>query len=117
MTTLLVVDDDGAVLTLVKAMLENHGYQVYAVQSAAEAIALAQDLQCRLHLLLTDLMMPVTDGHELILAIRRLCPHVGTMAMSGGFWSGECREIDSDVLPKPFALEQLLAAVRRNLPA
>src|SRR5215216_1655887 len=120
--TILVVDDDPAVRGLAKWMLESGGYRVYAADSAKQAIALAQQLQCGLDLLLTDMAMPVTDGHDLIIAIRRMCPLVRTMAMSGALLPGESRHRDYFVLPKPFTRDELLATVKqilhpRGLPA
>ena len=114
-TTILVVDDDKAVLRLTKSILEGEGYRVYAAESAKEAIVIAEKLQCGLDLLLTDMVMPVTDGHDLILSMRRMCPQVHTMAMSGAFLSGDVRQRDYLVLRKPFVREELLAAVRRIL--
>jgi len=114
-TTILVVDDDKAVLGLAKWILAGEGYRVYAAESAKEAIAIAKELQCGLDLLLTDMVMPVTDGHDLILTVRRMCPQAHTMAMSGAFSPSDLRQRDYLVLHKPFTREELLAAVRQIL--
>jgi CheY-like chemotaxis protein len=113
-TTILIVDDNRAVLGVTKSVLESEGYQVYAAESAKSAIAVAQRLQCGLDLLLTDIVMPEMDGHNLIAIIRRLCPNVSTIAMSG-FAPGNPAERDYFVLAKPFTRDQLLAAVNKIL--
>jgi len=112
--TILVVDDNPAVLTLAKLMLATEGYRVYAAQSAKQAIAIAQEVQFGLDLLLTDMLMPEVDGHDLIVTIRRMCPLVRTMVMSG-FSPEDSRQRDYLVLPKPFTQDQLLATVKQIL--
>jgi two-component system, cell cycle sensor histidine kinase and response regulator CckA len=103
------------VLRLTKWILEDEGYRVYAAETAKEALAIAEELQCGLDLLLTDMVMPVTDGHDLILAVRRMCPQTHTMAMSGAFSHGDIRQRDYFVLRKPFTRDGLLAAARQIL--
>src|SRR3954469_21441844 len=114
MSTILVVDDDPAVLRLVLRMLEREGYRVHAAKSPSAAIAIAEQLQCGLDLLLTDMAISETDGHNLILTIRRLCPRIKTMAISGALPPGDFRR-DYEVLRKPFTRDQLLADVKQIL--
>ena len=99
---------------MTKSVLESEGYRVYAAESAKDAIAVAQRLQCGLDLLLTDIVMPEMDGHDLIAAIRRLCPKVSTMAISG-YAPGIPAERDYLIVAKPFTRDQLLAAVKQIL--
>jgi len=101
---------------MAKLLLESEGYQVHAANSAKQAIEIAQELQCGLNLLITDIVMPVMDGDDLIMTIRRMCPSVSTMAMSGFVPDGS-RKRDYIVLRKPFTLDQLLAAVKQILTA
>ena len=115
-TTILLVDDDSAVLGMAKLLLESEGYQVHAANSASQAIAIAQEVQCGLNLLLTDIVMPVMDGHDLIMTIRRMCPSAKTMAMSG-FVPESSTDRDYLLLRKPFTRDQLLSAVKRILDA
>jgi YesN/AraC family two-component response regulator len=60
--------------------------------------------------------MPGVDGHDLILKIRRLCPHIDTMVFSG-FAPDDGRPRTYPILPKPFTKQQLLAAVKQILDA
>ena len=75
--TILIVDDQQQVLRMVEFMLRAAGYEVNAASNATDALAVARQVGCGLNLLLTDMMMPDIDGHDLILAIRLLyerCP-------------------------------------------
>lgn len=112
--TILVVDDEAAVRRLTARLLQNAGYDVHTAESANAAIAVAQELQCGLNLLLTDMRMPGVDGYELIGQIRRICPYVDTMVFSG-FIPDDGRPKNYPILPKPFTKDQLLAAVRQVL--
>src|SRR5262245_20550401 len=90
-STILVVDDEPAVRHVVELMLGAAGYRVYTAGSASEAISVAERLECRVDLLLTDMQMPHGDGHELIAAMRRMCPQIGAMVLSG-FVANDGRE-------------------------
>jgi len=61
--------------------------------------------------------MPDIDGHDLILTIRRICPHMDTMLMSGGFAPDDTRSKNYRIVRKPFTATQLLAAVKGILDA
>jgi two-component system, cell cycle sensor histidine kinase and response regulator CckA len=68
--TILIVDDQQQVLEMAELMLRAAGYGVYGARNATDALAIASQVGCGLNLLLTDMIMPEIDGHELILAIR-----------------------------------------------
>jgi DNA-binding NtrC family response regulator len=114
--TILVVDDESAVRRAVEGMLQREGYQVYTAESASEAVSIAERLDCGINLLVTDMHMPDTDGHQLIQAIRQICPRLGTMMMSG-FVPTDEPDRDYPILSKPFTKDQLLAAVKQVLDA
>jgi CheY-like chemotaxis protein len=97
-------------------MLQSAGYHVYTAQSASEAIALVERLECSVSLLVTDMSMPGTDGHQLLQAVRQICPHLGTMVMSG-YVPADGPNRDYPFLSKPFTQDQLLAAVKQVLDA
>jgi two-component system cell cycle sensor histidine kinase/response regulator CckA len=113
--TVLVVDDEQQVRRLAEVILQAAGYQVYAAANAAEALVLAGQLKCSLNLLLTDMVMPEMDGHELILAIRNICPYMDTILMSGAFVPDDARFKNYGILPKPFTVDQLLNIVKDAL--
>jgi diguanylate cyclase (GGDEF)-like protein len=67
-TQVLVVDDDQAVLLMLKKLLTNSGHQVYTAKNGTEALRLALELQPRI--LITDWLMPEMNGLQLIKALR-----------------------------------------------
>src|SRR5262249_51406849 len=60
--TIMVVEDDAGVRELVRLMLEGNGYEVLAVEDAAEALSVCTRDPARVHLLLTDVVMPGVNG-------------------------------------------------------
>lgn len=121
---LLFAEDDELLRETILADLEDAGYAVTAAANGAEALqALDQN---RFDLLVTDIMMPVMDGLELILAVRGRKLDLRILAISGG---GAGR-LDSSsygtdvlrvaerfgadaVLAKPFLPSQLIAAIEK----
>jgi CheY-like chemotaxis protein len=81
--TILVVDDNYAITTLVKEFLEFEGYTVLTAGDAEAAIQLYQDNQPTVALLLTDVLMPKMNGLELADHILRLEPQMRVLLMSG----------------------------------
>ena len=63
--TVLLVDDDPAVLNLVVRMVKAQGYTVLAAGSPGEAVSLAREHASEIHLLLTDVVMPEMNGQTL----------------------------------------------------
>jgi CheY-like chemotaxis protein len=66
--TILIVDDEPDVLFLLRVTLETAGYRVREAAHGVEALAAIAE--SKPHLLVTDLMMPVMDGRELIRRVR-----------------------------------------------
>ena len=83
--------------------------------NATDALAFANQVGCGLNLLLTDMIMPDIDGLELILAIRRLCPNVDTIVMSGAFSVDDVRVKNYKMISKPFTMDRLVEAVKEAL--
>ena len=68
--TALVVDDDGIILSYLEILLKGFGLNVICCDSAEKAIKVIEDKSNRIDLLMTDIVMPVMDGIELIKIIR-----------------------------------------------
>ncbi|MDX6515687.1 MAG: hypothetical protein QOH73_1353 [Gaiellaceae bacterium] len=81
--TILLVDDDEDVRTLVLAVLESYGYTVLTAASGAEALQLAERAQGSIDLLMTDMVMPRMTGRELAEKIQALDPRVRVLFTSG----------------------------------
>lgn len=117
--TVLVVDNEAAVRTVVCHMLRKHGYGTRAVASGEEAEALLAE-RVRVDLLLTDLLMPGMSGKELAARVQATHPGMPTVYMSG-YAAGEDLELgprdeSTAILLKPFTSGQLLAAIDKTLP-
>lgn len=81
--TILLVEDDDMILRMTAMMLERLGYKVLAAGSPEEAIDLAVENAGRIHLLITDVVMPDMNGRDLADRIQSLCPGIKILFMSG----------------------------------
>ena len=79
MPSILVVDDEDLIRSLVQRVLERRGYTVVACQTAEEALAQTAPFD----LLLVDLILPEMDGRELAQALRLRWPNLPVVLMSG----------------------------------
>ncbi|MFI5381934.1 MAG: response regulator, partial [Tepidisphaerales bacterium] len=114
---ILVADDEAGVRGLLRAVLEDSGYEVTEAADGKEA--LKQALAGRVDLVITDLVMPEQEGIETIQALRRDVPGVGVIAISGAFEGQFLKTallLGADaVLSKPVSAELLLARVAEVL--
>ena len=81
--TILVVDDDEAVLRVVVALLKAANFQVLSADDGPSAIELAEEDR-RIDLLLSDVDMPAMSGPDLGLTLKKSRPDLRVMLMSGG---------------------------------
>ncbi|HVQ38608.1 MAG TPA: response regulator, partial [Pyrinomonadaceae bacterium] len=81
--TLLLVEDEDQVRQIVRAMLEQQGYQVLAAANGEEALKLAAVHGSSIQLLVTDLVMPQMSGRELAEQLTSLRPQLKVLYMSG----------------------------------
>jgi len=79
---ILVIDDDPSLLATLQSVLEDFGYEVVTAPEGSAGLAAYRST--RPAVVLTDIIMPKTDGIELIRQIRREDSKVGIIAMSGG---------------------------------
>jgi CheY-like chemotaxis protein len=112
--TILVVEDEEAVRTLVRRSLEDAGYQV--LEAADGRAGLELILSAEVHLVLCDVILPEMSGHELGRRIEAVCPDVRVLYMSGypGLEVVERGLIaqDAPFIEKPFSAEGLAQSVR-----
>lgn len=108
--TILVVDDEPNMRFLVRVTLEGAGYDVVEANHGAAALERAQE--SRPDLVVTDLMMPVMSGRELIDRLRSN-PETAAIPILVLSANGSLRVGDADaVLGKPFDPDALLQNVR-----
>ncbi|MBF0259063.1 MAG: GAF domain-containing protein [Desulfamplus sp.] len=117
--TVLVVEDETAILDMAKDMLENLGYSVLAAATPDEATALAHEHHKDIKLLLTDVVMPEMNGRELARQLINLNPDLKVIFMSGYTANVIAHHgvLDNGVLfiQKPFSMKDLAAKVHQSL--
>jgi CheY-like chemotaxis protein/anti-sigma regulatory factor (Ser/Thr protein kinase) len=117
--TILVAEDDPAILELCREMLASQGYRVLATHSPTLAIAIARDHPEVIHLLLTDVVMPTLNGRDLQARVTEIRPGIATLFMSG--YSADVLTARGVLAPgvtllsKPFSMGDLLRQVRAVL--
>jgi len=112
---ILLADDEKAIRDLVSSELVSFGYRVLTSTNGAEAVTLFKQHTGEIRLFITDNAMPVMDGHHAVVEVRRLKPAL-PIILTTGEAAAEGDELEGAlVLNKPFALEELLLAVKRSL--
>jgi CheY-like chemotaxis protein len=107
---ILVVDDEAMILHMLRDVLELAGYTVLVAPNGQ--VGLARALAAPPDLILTDVMMPVMDGHALCRQLRaepRLA-HIPIVAMSAAYRPHADDAFDA-IIAKPFEIAALLALV------
>jgi len=116
---ILVVEDESAVRLLMGDFLRDLGYQVIEARDSKEALGLWDQIQDRVDLLLTDLVLPGgITGQELAGRLQELRPQLKVLFTSGyntGPQLSSAWEEGLDFLPKPFTPAVLAQTVRRRL--
>jgi two-component system, cell cycle sensor histidine kinase and response regulator CckA len=114
--TVMVVEDEASVLRLVCRLLESDGCTVLSAQDADEALLLARQHQGPIHLLLTDVVMPGTNGVALAAQFTDERPGTPVLFMSGyaddAVVQREIIDVGRAFLQKPFAPDRLTGRVR-----
>jgi two-component system cell cycle sensor histidine kinase/response regulator CckA len=109
--TILIVDDDPAVLATVSAMLDNGDYNVLTAPSAALAVARSRNLKGEIHLLLSDFQMPGMSGVDLATTMTNDRPDLKVLLMSGFCGGTLILNEGWHFLNKPFVASQLRALI------
>ncbi|KAF1081419.1 MAG: Sensory box histidine kinase [Candidatus Rifleibacterium amylolyticum] len=117
--TVLVVEDDPAILRMTSKLLMRAGYRVLAANSPLEAITIAETAAAKIDLLLTDVVMPGMNGRELYEKIVSVYPGLRCLYMSGYTANviaqqGILKE-GIDFIAKPFTNLDLLNAIGQIL--
>ena len=118
--TILLVDDEMQVLSMVAELLQAQGYAVVSTWDPEEALRLARAHPGPIHLLLTDLVMPAMTGQELATEIRPVHPSMKVLFMSA-YSIAIAEEYKVRLAPgepylsKPFSIVGLHRAVREAL--
>ena len=110
--TILVVDDEAEVRALIREVLTLNGYTVIDTGDPIEARRIAE--RQPIHLLLTDVVMPIMNGIELAQRVETASPTTKVLLMSG-YVTAAVKTSGRPLLSKPFQTGDLLAAVQQML--
>jgi PAS domain S-box-containing protein len=115
--TVLVVEDEASLRTFTCTLLRNSGYTVLEAGDGDEAVALAQQCNGPIHLLLTDMIMPGMNGPVVAEKIGLVHPEAKVLFMSGysGFVSRGLIDPDAILVSKPFTRDELLDKIQQVL--
>lgn len=113
--TLLLVDDEPAILRIAVRVLQRAGFEVLDAADGEEALKIWQANRDKIVLVITDVMMPRKNGWELLDAIRAEAPELPFL-MTSGFDATDDGQPASregiEVLGKPWEAERLIAVVK-----
>ena len=108
----LVVDDEKPILNLAQTMLERFGYRVLPAANGAEALKIYASRQNEIAAVITDMSMPVMDGHAIMAALRAVNPKVRIISSSGldanDNSANTANAAARRFIPKPYTLESML---------
>ena len=117
--TILLVEDEPMILDMTITMLEMLGYTGLAAASPDEALRLAKDHTGKVHLFMSDVVLPEMNGRDLAGKIVHLCPGIRLLFMSGYTANVIAHHgvLDDGVafIQKPFSMEDMTAKVREVL--
>jgi CheY-like chemotaxis protein len=118
--TILVVEDDERVRAYSVEALRELGYSVLQAANGAEALDML-GVRDGVSLLFTDMVMPALHGRELAELARQMLPDLKVLYTTGYSRDAMAHRLVADaatqVLPKPFTIDQLAVSVRRALEA
>ncbi|MDZ7685369.1 MAG: response regulator [Gammaproteobacteria bacterium] len=117
--TVLIVEDEPAMLRLTKRILDTFGYKILTAASPKEALQTADQYRGQLDLLVTDVVMPGMNGRDLAASLVDRYPGLRVLFMSG--YTADViahrgvLDASATFIQKPFARDALAAKVREAL--
>ncbi len=82
MARILVIDDDPHIRTIIEAFLMRDDHEIDLAENGVEG--LKQNSLREYDMVITDIIMPIKDGFEVVMELKQLFPHIRIIAMSGG---------------------------------
>nr|WP_321444016.1 response regulator [uncultured Cohaesibacter sp.] len=117
--TILLVEDEEAVRAFAARALASRGYSVHEAGSGAEALELIEEIEEKVDLVVSDVVMPEMDGPTMLGELRKKRPELKVIFMSGyaeeAFRKNLPDNVEFGFLPKPFSLKQLATKIREVL--
>lgn len=113
MTELILIEDFAPLRRILTKSLRDAGFNVTSFEDGVVSSDI--DVMKQADLLITDIEMPLVDGHEVLSNIRNSLPEIKTVVISGMGEEDLNRVNASAVLRKPFEPDELVKAVRKTL--
>jgi CheY-like chemotaxis protein len=114
--TILVVDDEPGIRTMVQFELSQQGHNILTADSGVRALEILES--SHVDLILTDMRMPQMDGLDLVAKVRNTRPAIPIILMTG-FIEERVRKVQeyklAGTLNKPFTIDQLAELVDKTL--
>ncbi len=115
--TILMVDDEERILNLGVTLLTQNGYTVLTATNGVEALAVYQEKQKEIDLVILDFSMPAMDGRKSLQRLKRINPDIPIILASG--YSTFTHDFKSEgiaaFLDKPYEFQEMLETVRKTL--
>ena len=115
----LLVEDEDAVRMGGMRALRSRGYTVHEASSGVEALEIFNELEGKIDIVVSDVVMPEMDGPTLLGELRKLQPDIKFIFVSGYAEDAFAKNLPADqkfgFLPKPFSLKQLATVVKEVL--
>ena len=116
--TILLVEDEPAILKMGREMIRRLGYTVLTAENPSEAMKIAGEYEGTIHLLITDVVMPEMNGRDLSAQLTKTHPGIKTLYMSGYTANVIAHHgvLDEGVqfIQKPFSMKDLAVKVRET---
>jgi CheY-like chemotaxis protein len=114
----LVVEDEAQVRGFVRAILGQLGYTILEASDGYEALKLVEQSRTEIRLLLTDVIMPLMNGHELAVRLKAILPGTKVLFMSG--YTDDVLAFhgiapETDFIQKPFSSADLAEKLEKVL--
>ena len=119
--TILIIDDEIHIVSMLTQILSKIGYRVLSTTSASQALALCREYKGTINVALSDIIMPDMNGVDLMNMLRESQPKMKAIFMSGytNNMAVESAGMDKNMvfLQKPFTFEDLAGKIRATLDA
>ncbi len=119
--TVLVVEDEDVVRSLIAELLQRFGYTVLQAENADAALEVCRQGEGQIDLLVTDVVMPGTDGVELAETVTEMMPNIGVLYVSGytdrALAFRDRLDERMRYMQKPFEVQEFIATIREMLDA
>ncbi len=116
--TILVVEDEEAILNLLVSTLDKFGYTVLFARHGEDALVVVEEHGRRIDALITDVIMPQMGGYELAERLAPMQPEMSVLFMSGYSEESEpdqAKQKPQNLIRKPFVAQEVVEKIRTIL--